>query len=194
MDYRLHLTQPAERGEAHDSLTSAAHDVNPAPDVPAAPSIREGNDRQPLLQILPPPPALPQITRNSLPTLASGVKRSAANAGLDADAVPNRKRVKVSHETDLDAEGFQQAPPEGDELVIDRTRISPDADMDEGDLTAHKWLMAQEACAGAPFEMEKQLTQPPEKMALDMPFILPNAIDGDMQGGFKSEVQRLLMN
>jgi hypothetical protein len=104
MDHRLHLTQPAERGEARDRLTSAAHDANPAPDVPAAPSIRQGNARQPLLQILPPPPALPQTTRNSLPTLAGGVKRSATEAGFDADAVRNGKRVKLSDTTDPDTE------------------------------------------------------------------------------------------
>lgn len=109
MDHRLHLMQPAERGEAHDRLTSAAQDANPAPDVPAAPSIREVNARQPLLQILPPPTALPQTARNSLPTLVGGVKRSVAEAGFEADAIPDGKRVKLSDTTDPDTERFQES-------------------------------------------------------------------------------------
>jgi ankyrin repeat protein len=146
MDHRLHLTQQAELSEPHNAPTSAAPDADPgtALGFPAAPSMREAHARQPLLQVLPPPPAVPQTAQHSLPTLLVGVKRSAAAAGLEADAIPDGKRVKVSHATDLDAEGFQQAQPEESDSVVGRKRTALDAGLDVDGLRLTKRLRQNE--------------------------------------------------
>ena len=137
MDHRSHLMQQAERFEPHNTPTSAAPDAAPSPELPAAPSIREAPVQRPLFHVLP-PPAAPHTGESSLPTLAVGVKRSAADAGLDADAVPDGKRVKVNHATDPDAEGFQQALPDAPGLAVGRKRTASDAGLDEDDLSARK--------------------------------------------------------
>ena len=146
MDHRLHLTQQAELSEPHNAPTSAAPDADPgtALGFPAAPSMREAHARQPLLQVLPPPPAVPQTDQHSLPTLLVGVKRSAAAAGLEADAIPDGKRVKVSHATALDAEGFQQAQPEESDSVVGRKRTASDACLDVDGLRHTKRLRQNE--------------------------------------------------
>jgi ankyrin repeat protein len=137
MDHRSHLMQQAERFEPHNTPTSAAPDAAPSPELPAAPSIREAPVQRPLFHVLPPPDA-PHTGESSLPTLAVGVKRSAADAGLDADAVPDGKRVKVSHAYDPDTKGFQESMPDAPGLAGGRKRTASDAGLDEDDLSARK--------------------------------------------------------
>ncbi|MDB5757905.1 MAG: hypothetical protein JWM30_1194 [Burkholderia sp.] len=150
MDHRSHLTQQAERSEPHNKPTSAAPDAEPTPKLPAAPSIREAPVQQPLFHVLP-PPAAPHAGESSLPTLAVGMKRSAADAGLDDDAVPDGKRVKVSHANDPDMEGFQEAMPGTSGLAISRKRTASEAGLDENDLSAGK-----RTCQRGPNEPDTQ--------------------------------------
>nr|WP_314624566.1 ankyrin repeat domain-containing protein [uncultured Noviherbaspirillum sp.] len=203
MDHRLHLTQQAERFEPHDVPTSAAPDAVPSPVLPATPSIREAPAQQPLFHVLP-PPAAPHASEGSAPTLAVGVKRSAADAGLDADAVPDGKRVKVGHANDPDTEGFQETLPDAPDSAGGRKRTASDAGLDEDDLPARKRLRqdepnqvqammtdsespsqermpAQDTSTGASFAVDEPVQRQSEGMFLDMMDIWLSAHRGDIE-------------
>jgi hypothetical protein len=137
MDHLSHLTQQAERREAHSNPTSAAPDADPAPNLPAAPSMRAVDSRQPLLQALPLPP---QTVRNTLPTPGVGTKQPAVDAGLEADAVHDGKRLKVSHAADADTGRFQEVQAEDHDLVAGCKHNAPDVSLDENTLSTGKQL------------------------------------------------------
>ena len=200
MDHLLHLTQQSEQAEAHSNL------IPTAPDLLAAPSMREVPVQQPLIHVLP-PPAMPHTGESSLPTLAAGVKRSATDAGLDAGAVPDGKRVKVSHAHDPDTEGFQEAQPDAPGMAAGRKRTASDAGLAEYNQSSVKRLRqdepsnlkhhvqamvtdsetpsqermpAQNTSTGASFLVDERVHQQSEGMSLDMTDIWLSAHRGDI--------------
>ncbi|MDB5757904.1 MAG: hypothetical protein JWM30_1193, partial [Burkholderia sp.] len=88
-------------------------------------------------------------------------KRNALDAGLDDDDLPPTKRLR-------------QGEPNGmqDCLHATMTRSEP---------PPQEQTPAQDKSADAYSAAKEQVPRQPEKMALDLPFILPNAIDADMQ-------------
>ena len=124
MDPLLQPTQQGERPEAHNAPPSAAPDghAGQTPGLPAAPSMREVPAQAPLLPLVTPPPAPAEPVRSSLPTLAIGGKRSATDAGLEADPNTDGKRLKVSHATNAGTVRLQQAQEEGMGMDLDGVR------------------------------------------------------------------------
>lgn len=120
----LQPTQQGERPEAHNAPPSAAPagHAGQTPGLPAAPSMREVPAQAPLLPLVTPPPAPAEPVRSSLPTLAIGGKRSATDAGLEADPNTDGKRLKVSHATNAGTVRLQQAQEEGMGMDLDGVR------------------------------------------------------------------------
>ena len=200
-------TSQAEQETAHDDGTLISPDTSPAPAVPVMPAVREVAIQQPMLPALPTPASM-STGQNTAPTLAAGVKRSAADAGLDADAIPDGKRVKVSHANDMDTEEFQETLSTMPDLAVGRKRSASDAGLDEDGLFARKRLKQDEAnysnsqvqammtdsespsqeqmpasdsSTGVSFAMNVQVRQQSEEMHLDMTDIWLSAHRGDME-------------
>jgi ankyrin repeat protein len=200
-------TLQAEQETAHDDGTLISPDTFPAPAVPVMPAVREVAIQRPMLPALPPPASM-CTGQNTAPVLAAGVKRSAADAGFDADAIPDGKRVKVSHANDMDTEEFQETLSTTPDLAVGRKRSASDAGLDEDGLFARKRLKQDEAnysnrqvqammtdsespsqeqmpapdsSTGVSFALNVQVRQQSEEMHLDMTDIWLSAHRGDLQ-------------
>ena len=143
MDHLSDLIGQVERMRPHDSPAFTVSDTSPAPTVPVMPSMREVDALPPIRPFIP-PPAPVRTGQNTVPVLAVGMKRSAADAELDADAVSRGKRVKVRHSEKLDAEQAEVAQPELPDAVTGRKRNAHEVGFDEGALPPTKRLRQDE--------------------------------------------------